>query len=100
MVKEILSLAEEGVMRVMPEGKLVGDVAKNLEAYLASEEARRYEAITVDLQRVSIMSADGVRVLLNAHIDSQVTGIKLQLSNPNQAVNELLQTVGLAELIA
>lgn len=100
MIKEIQTFQADGVFTIVPEGKLEGDVAKNLESYLSSEEVRDSEGVVVDLKDISVLTADGVRVFLNAHIDSQTSGKKLQLINPTREVNELLQTVGLAELIA
>ncbi|CAA6815747.1 MAG: Unknown protein [uncultured Thiotrichaceae bacterium] len=100
MVKGMRMFNKDGVFTIVPEGKLDGDVAKHLEGCLLSEEVRGSEAVVIDLKDISVVTADGIRVFLNAHIDSQTSGRKLQLTNPNSAVSELLQTVGLTELIA
>lgn len=100
MFKEMQAFHIDGVFTLAPEGKLEGDVAKRLEDNLSSDEVRDSESVVIDLKDISVVTADGVRVFLNAYIDSQTSGKKLHLINPNNEVSELLQTVGLAEIIA
>lgn len=99
MLKELpISQMDENIT-ISPEGKLEGELAKQLETYLMSEQVADSGAVVIDLKNISVVTADGVRVLLNAYIDSQTSGRKLHLSHVNNEVSQLMHTVGLAEIM-
>lgn len=100
MHKEIQAFTEDGVFTIVPKGSLEGEVAQYLQNYLLSDESTSAAEVVIDLKDTAVVTADGVRVLLNAHIESQVSGKKLQLTNPNHKVSALLTTIGLTDIIA
>ena len=76
---------------------LDADLSQQLEALLVNSKNPVNKKIYIDLKAVPSITADGIRVLINATMDSN--GNTLCLKNPNAGVAQLLHTVGLSGLV-
>lgn len=76
---------------------LDADLSPQLEAFLVNCKSPVNKKIYINLQEVPSITADGVRVLINATLHTN--GNTLGLMNPNAEVAQLLSTVGLSGLV-
>jgi len=90
-------LDEQQTLVVKVQGALDESLSPQLEDILMAQKLNNDQTIIIQLDEVSKITPDGVRVLLNSYIKQGNTG--LVLKNPNDEVRELLTTVGLANLI-
>lgn len=79
-------------------GRLDAGMAGKLEDEFDQHDILEGKSVVINMEKVPVMTADGVRVLLNAHIACQGTD-KLKLISPVEEVNQLLTIVGLESLV-
>ena len=97
MVDAIQSTDTSEATVITLNGHLDADLSPQLETLLVNCKNPVNKKIYIDLQEVPSITADGVRVLINATINSD--GNTLSLMNPNAEVAQLLSTVGLSDLV-
>jgi len=91
---------EDQQRRILLQGNLDAILSPDLEALLDQQQLQSETLLIIDLESVSSVTADGVRVLLNAFINkAQYTG-GLVVANPNDEVKQLMITVGLEALLS
>lgn len=91
------SSSNEVATRVVLHGDLEGSLAEELEQVLTSGEIFPGKTVILDFEKVPAVAPDGVRVLINASLASEEGG--LIIVNPNEAVLQLLETIGLTSLV-
>jgi anti-anti-sigma factor len=96
MMKLISTDTEEATL-VTLDGLLDKALAVQLEGFFATCNNPVKQTIHIDLKQVEAIKPEGVRVLLNAHINANDNVLKLV--NANAGVKQLLDTVGLGKLI-
>ena len=98
MSKQIIILDDNNVRTVEIEGLLDISLSAELEKVLKETNEANDRKTILDLGKVSEVSPHGVRVLLNASLNQDETGM-LALKNPNKNVTKLMKTVGLDHLV-
>jgi len=94
---KLISTNTKEATLVTLDGLLDGELAAQLESFFSACNNPVKQAIHIDLKQVEAIKPEGVRVLLNAHINAN--NHVLKLVNANAGVKQLLDTVGLGELI-
>ena len=79
-------------------GSLDNKTAKQLEDAFKTK-AQGKKIVTLYMEAVQVITADGARVLLNAYINSQQMGYTMHLVNPHPSAKELLDLIGLSSLL-
>jgi len=91
---------EDQQRRILLQGNLDAILSPDLEALLDQQRLQSETLLIIDLESVSSVTADGVRVLLNAFINKAQYAGGLVVANPNDEVKQLMITVGLEALLS
>ena len=97
MSDSVHTLEDQNVLTIKLVGSLNETQSLTLEDVFANKMDGKHKAV-IDFEKVSDISPEGVRVLLNAFIKWGETG--LVFKNPNNDVKQFLHTVGLANLVS
>ena len=84
-----------GILKVMPEGRLDTTTAPELESFL-EENYDGAEALLFDCENLSYLSSAGLRILLVAQKKS---GGKMKLINVCELVMDVIQMTGFADIL-
>ena len=90
-------LEDQGVLTINLVGSLNESQSLTLEDVFANKMDDKNKAV-IDFEKVSDISPEGVRVLLNAFIKWGEES--LVFKNPNSDVKQILHTVGLMNLVS
>ena len=98
---KLISTDTKEATLVTLEGALDGKLATELERFFTTCNAPVKQTIHIDLKKIEAIKPDGARVLLNAHVNA-ISGSKyiLKLLNANKDVKQLLNTIGLGQLVS
>jgi len=80
-------------------GYIAYDTAGEFEKALSDSIKDNPESITVDMEKVTVFTSIGIRVLLKVYKTTKEKGIEFQIVNPADIVKSVLKLSNLAELL-
>jgi len=72
-------------------GYIVYDTAGQFEKALSDAFQESPEGVTVDMEKVTVFTSVGIRVILKAYKTSTKKGIKFHIDNPSETVRNVLK---------
>ena len=86
-------------IKLMAEGYVAYNTAGQLGKVLNDAFLETPESITIDMEKVTVFTSIGIRVILKAYKTAQEKGIGLQIENPSDTVRNVLSLSKLDDIL-
>lgn len=96
---ELRVVRDDGRIRIVPAGELDVATAPQLEEAVAVATDDKTATLVVDLRELTFMDSTGLRVLAQATMRAQSTGVALSIWRGSQQIERVLEISGLRAML-